>query len=158
MEAVWWNGKARRQRADHEHSASPLAAFQKEFMRKNSSSSRIVSRGWEDMIVPGRENPRKVGQSEWDEKIGMIDCVFHCMIGWNDIYLPRGLLNIYSSLHSLSLSPLHLCMSPLPSPSPSYLFLRTPAIAQSSAKLSGCGGSEKWNFLPEWVLDFAGKF
>ena len=37
---------------------------------------------------------------------------------------------------------------PSPSPSPFFLYLRTPAIAQSSAKLSG-GGGEKRIFLPQ---------
>jgi len=35
----------------------PLRA-QTEFMRKNGSSSRSLGRKWEDMILPGHENPR----------------------------------------------------------------------------------------------------
>jgi hypothetical protein len=40
------------------------------------------------------------------------------------------------------------CTPPLPSPSSSSLYLRTPAIAQSSAKVSG-GGGEKRIFPPQ---------
>jgi len=56
--AVWWNGGARRQRAHHQHSAAPLTALQKEFVRKSGSGSRSVGRGWEGMILPGCEDPR----------------------------------------------------------------------------------------------------
>jgi len=55
-------------------------------------------------------------------------------------YLPQGLPNIYSLLLCPSMLPLYLRLPPLPSLSPSSLHLRTPAIAQSSAKLSGGGG------------------
>ena len=71
-----WNGGARRQRAHHQHSATPLTAFQKEFVRKSSSGSGSVGRGWEDMILPGREDSQNLGKSEWDQKLGKIECVF----------------------------------------------------------------------------------
>jgi len=65
----------------------------------------------------------------------------------DEIYLPRGLPNIYSPSHSPSPLPLHLRTPPSPSSSPSSLYLRTPAVAQSSAKLSG-GAGEKRIFPP----------
>jgi len=63
------------------------------------------------------------------------------------IYL--GVSQIYTPRHSVHLH--YPCISvhpPSPSPSPSSLYLRSPAIAQSCAKLSG-GGGEKRIFLPQ---------
>jgi len=54
---VWWNGGVRRRRAHHQHSAAPLAEFQKEFVRKSGSGSTSVGRGWEDMILSGLVDP-----------------------------------------------------------------------------------------------------
>jgi len=86
-------------------------------------SSRSVRR-WEDMILPGSEDPcncvgpRNLGQSEWDQKLGKIECEFPLYDKrrwkWDDIDLLRGLPNIYSP---------SLCPPPLP------LYLRTPNIA-----------------------------
>ena len=58
------------------------------------------------MILPGVEDghnfvdPPILEQSEWDQKLGKIECVFSLydkMSGkWDDIYLLQGLPNIYS--------------------------------------------------------------
>jgi len=57
------------------------------------------------------------GQSEWDQKLGKIDCVFSLYDKmrwkWDAVYLPRGLPNVYSSSH-------------IPPPLP--LYLRTPTV------------------------------
>jgi hypothetical protein len=68
------------------------------------------------------------------------------------VNLPQGHPNIYSQ--SLCPSPLRLVLHPppLPSTSTSSLHLRTPAVAQSSAKLSG-GGGEKQIFPPHFPLE-----
>jgi len=86
-------------------------------------SSRSVGMRWEDMILPSCEDPRNcvdtrnLGQSEWDQKLGKIECDFSLndrrRWKWDDVYLRRGLPNIYSP----SLRP-----PPLP------LYLRTTAI------------------------------
>jgi len=83
-------------------------------------TSRSVGR-WEDIILPGHEDPCNcvdLGQSEWDQKLGKIECEFSLYDKrrwkWDDVYLLRGLLNIYSP---------SLCPPPLP------LYLRTTAIA-----------------------------
>jgi len=88
-------------------------------------SSRNVGR-WEDMILPGHEDPcnyvdpRNLGQSEWDQKLGKIECELSLYDKrrwkWDVVYPLRGLPNIYS---------LSLCPPPLP------LYLRTPTGAQS---------------------------
>ena len=89
----------------------------------STSSSRSVGR-WDDMIVPGREDPRNsvdpwnLGKSEWDQKLGKIECVFwlydKMRWKWDVVYLARGLPNIYSA-------------SLIPPPLP--LYLRTPTAA-----------------------------
>jgi len=51
-------------------------------MIKSQPGSRSVGWGWEDMVLPGREDPRNCidprnrRKSEWDQKIGKIECVF----------------------------------------------------------------------------------
>ena len=135
-------------------------AFQTEFVRKSRSGLRSLGRGWEDMIQPGYDDPRSLRKSEWEQKMGMIECVIRCIIRWykmrwvvvqDVIYRPRSLLSIYSSSRCPSLLPLNLRTPTSPSPSPSSLYPRTPAVAQSSAKLSGGGGcgGEKWIFPPQ---------
>jgi len=53
------------------------------------------------------------GQSEWDQKLGKIECV--CSLydkmrwKWGAVYLPRGLPNIYSVSLIPPLLPLYLC-------------------------------------------------
>ena len=56
-------------------------------------SSRSVGR-WEDMILPGREDPRScvdLVQSEWDQKLGKIEREFSLYDKrrwkWDDVYL-----------------------------------------------------------------------
>jgi len=90
----------------------------------STSSSRSVQRWWEDMILPGREDscncmdPRNFGQREWDQKLGKIECEVSLYDKrrwkWDDVYLLRGLPNIYSP---------SLCPPQLP------LYLRTTAVA-----------------------------
>jgi len=77
-------------------------------------SSTSVGR-WEDMILPGREDPRNcvyLVQSEWDQKVGQIEREFSLYDKrrwkWDDVYLLRGLPNIYSP--SLCPPPLPLCL------------------------------------------------
>ena len=77
-------------------------------------SSRRAGK-WEDMILPSREDPpycvdpRNLGQSEWDQKLEKIECEFSLYDKrrwkWDDVYLLRGLQNIYSP---------SLCPPPLP--------------------------------------------
>ena len=83
-------------------------------------SSRSAGR-WDDMILHGREDPRNcmdLGKSEWDQKFGKIECEFSLYDKrrwkWDDVYLLRGLPNIYSP---------SLCPPPIP------LYLHTPAVA-----------------------------
>jgi len=93
-------------------------------MRNCASSLRCVHNGWEDMILPDFDDPcncadpRHLRQSEWDHKLGKIECVFSLYDKmrwkWDDIYLLQGLANIYSP----SLDP-----PPLP------MYFRTPDIA-----------------------------
>jgi len=82
--------------------------------------SRSAGR-WDDMILHGREDPRNcmdLRKSEWDQKFGKIECEFSLYDKrrwkWDDVYLLRGLPNIYSP---------SLCPPPLP------LYLRTTAVA-----------------------------
>jgi len=83
----------------------------------STSSSRQVGR-WEDMRLPGREDPRNLGQSEWDQKLGKIECEYSLYDRrrwkWDGVYLLRGLLITYSP---------SLCPPPLP------LYHRTTAVA-----------------------------
>lgn len=59
-----------------------------------------------------------------------------------------GVSRIYTASRSAQLcySCIYVC-PPSPSPSPSSLYLRAPAVVQSSAKLRG-SGCEKWIFPP----------
>ena len=85
-------------------------------------SSRSGGR-WDDMILPGREDPRNcvdprnLGKSAWDQKLGKIECVFslydQMRWKWDAVYLARGLPNIYST-------------SFIPPPLP--LYVRTPTV------------------------------
>ena len=53
-----------------------------EFVRHSGSGSRSVGSGWEDMILPGREDPRNcvspwsLGKSQWEQQLGKQECVF----------------------------------------------------------------------------------
>jgi len=88
---LWWNGGARGQRVHHQHSATPLAEFRKEFVKKSGSGLTRVGRGWVDMILPSCEDscnsvdPRNFGKNEWDQKRGQIECVIRCMIRWSEM-------------------------------------------------------------------------
>jgi len=80
-----------------------------------------VRLGWEDMILPGIEDlqnctdPRNLGQSECDQKLGKTECVFSLYDKmrwkWDDGYVLRGLPNIYSPSR---------CPPPLPLPISQY--------------------------------------
>jgi len=85
----------------------------------SSSRLRSVGIGWEDMILAGIEDPHdwvdawNLELSEWDPTLGKIECVFllydTMKWKWDDVYLLRGLPNIYSlSLWPPPL-PLDLC-------------------------------------------------
>jgi len=130
---LWWNGGARGQKAHHQHSAAPLTAFQKEFVRYSSSGSRSIARGWEGMILPGRENwcycvdQGCVGQSKWGWKMRKMKFVIGCILRWNDtrwhgmMYKMQDVMQaihpevslINTPLHSLNLRypciPVYLC-------------------------------------------------
>ena len=85
----------------------------------------------EDMILPGCEDPRNcmdpwnLRQSQWDQKLGKIECEFPLYDKrrwkWDDDYLLRGLPNIYSP---------SLCPPPLP------LYLCTTTVAPSRSTWS----------------------
>jgi len=74
-------------------------------MRMITSSLMSIVIGWEDMTLSGHKDSRNLGNSDWDQKLGMRECVFSLYDKmrwkWDDVYLPWGLLNIYSQ----SLSP-----------------------------------------------------
>jgi len=80
-------------------------------------SSRSVGIRWEDMLLPGHEDPcncvdtRNLRQSEWDQKLGKIECEFSLYDErrwkWDDVYLLRGLPNIYSPSLCPPLLPLY---------------------------------------------------
>jgi len=133
---LWWNGAAGGQRAHHQHSASPLVAYQKKFVRRSGSGLWRAGRGWEDVILPGCEDPWNFGTSEWDQKMGKIECVICCMIRWSEmrsiypgvfqIYTPCGTAHIcFHSISGHSCRPAHFhypgisahlpSFSPLPS-------------------------------------------
>ena len=69
----------------------------------------------EDMILPGHEDPRNLAQSEWEEKFGKIKCEFSMYHKrrwkWDDVYLLRGLPNIYSPSLSAPPLPQYLCIT-----------------------------------------------
>jgi len=98
----------------------PLS-IETKFMRKSGSGSRSVGIRWVEMILPGIEDPRNylhprnLGQSEWDSKLGKIECVFSLYDKmswkWDDVYVLRGLPIIYSP--SLCLPLLPLCLRTL---------------------------------------------
>jgi len=99
--------------------------IQTESMRQSGSGARSVEIGWEDVILPGIDDPLNCvnphpGQSDWDQKLGKIECVFSLYDKmtwkWDDVCQLRGVPNIYSP----SLYP-----PPLP------LYIRTPAITPS---------------------------
>jgi len=87
-----------------EHNRSSIwtrpLSIQTEFMRKSGSGSRCIGIGWEDMILPGVEDPPNcmdplnLGQSEWDQKLGKIECVFSLYDKmrwkWDDVYVLPG--------------------------------------------------------------------
>jgi len=98
--------------------------FKTECIRRSGSGSRSTDIGWEDMILPGIEDPcnwvdpHNLGQIEWDHKVGMIGCVFSLddkrRWRWDDVYRLWGQPKMHSPL---------LCPPPL------HLYLRTTAVA-----------------------------
>jgi len=81
------------------------------FIKQRRASSRSVGIVWEYIILPSIEDPRNcmdpqnLGQSKWDQMLGKIECVFslynRMRWKWDDVYLLRGLPNIYH--HSVHL-------------------------------------------------------
>ena len=77
-------------------------------------------------MLPGGEHShncldlQNLRKSEWDQQLGMIECVFSLYDKtrwkWDAVYLPRSLPNIYSML---------LISSPVP------LYLHTPTVDPS---------------------------
>lgn len=132
-----WNGGNGMLRAHLQHSAAFLAALHRSLRRISGCGSRSIGREWEVMILPGCEDPEILGKSKWDHRMGMIEHVTHCIIRRHQMrcYLPQGLPNI----DSLSLY-WHL----------SCLYLRTPAITQSSATMSGGVGEKR--IIPSQLL------
>jgi len=62
--------------------------------RVPSTLSSRSERRWEDMILPSHEDPRNfvdLGQSEWDQKFGKIECEFSLYDNkrwkWDDVNL-----------------------------------------------------------------------
>jgi len=130
-----WSWKAESSSSTLHHTSRGI---ENEFMSKCCSDLSSVRTRWQDIIQPGREDSQYLWQSEWDYKMGMIECIIGCTIRWyemlqdvmqTEIYLLWVLPNIYSPLHSPSPLPLHLCMLPSPSPFLSSLYIRTPAVA-----------------------------
>jgi len=88
--------------------------------RRSTSARPLRSVGirWEDMILRGVEDPRNcadrwnLGQSEWDHKLGKIECVLSLYDKmrwkWDNVYLLQGLPNIYSPWLCPPLLPLFL--------------------------------------------------
>jgi len=81
-----------------------------------STSSLWSERRWEDMMLPGSENPGicvDLGQSDWDQKLGKIECELSLYDKrrwkWDDVYLLRDLPNKYSPSLCPPLLPLHPC-------------------------------------------------
>jgi len=64
--------------------------------------SRSVTGRWEDMILPGHEDPRNLRKSKWDQKWGKIECIVSLYDKmrrkWDAVYLPWVLPNINSAL------------------------------------------------------------
>jgi len=81
----WWNDAARTQRAHCQHAAKPLVAFQMEFMKISRSGSRSIGSGLDHFLLSSSEDPRNIGQTESDPKIGKIDCGLCCMRGWYEM-------------------------------------------------------------------------
>jgi len=101
--------------------------IQTKFMRQSGSGSRSVGIGWEDMILPGIEDPTQLRGStirrieRVTPKVGKDRvCIFNVWLNemevrwkWHDVYLLRGLPNIDS---------------PSLFPTPLLLYLRRPAV------------------------------
>jgi hypothetical protein len=102
-------------------------SIQMEFISKRSSGSRSIGIGWEDIILPGIKDrhrcvdSRNVGQSEWDQQLGKIECVVSLYDmrrwKWDDVYLLQGLPKIYTQYNSVHL--------------PLLLYHRIPTVAPS---------------------------
>jgi len=113
-------------------------SIQTELMRKSGSASQSIRIRWEQMIPPRCEDvynwvttsdttrgkgthncvdPPHHRQSDWDQKLRKIECVFllydQIRWKWDDLYVLCGLQNIYSP---------SLCSPPSP------LYLWTPAV------------------------------
>jgi len=107
---VCWNGEARRQKAQHQHSAAPCMvsegnSWQRSFVARGvSEESDRISRDtwprWATQIVWIYESSAILHETQSSEEYSVY------FIQWDDVYLPRGLPMIYCV--SLSPSPLSL--------------------------------------------------
>lgn len=98
--------------------------IQRELVRNCSSGSRSIERGWENVILPSREEPCKwvhlwnLEKSKWEQHLGKQQCIFRCMIirsdkmmwtypGVSQIKTPRDSFHLFHpciSVHLLRLS------------------------------------------------------
>jgi len=128
-------------------------------------SSMSVGKRWEDMILPGREDPRdcvdprNLGQWEWDQKLGKIKCVFwlydKMRWNWDADYLPQGLPNIYSASHISRLLPLYLHTPPVTPWQDTWrpwscAFWRCTWRPQSCELRDALGGCDRWSLEMHW--------
>jgi len=71
-----------------------------EFISTSGSASNSLGIRWVDRIPPGVEDPQNLGQSEWDQMLGKIECVYSLSDKmrwkWHDVNLHQGLPNSYS--------------------------------------------------------------
>jgi len=106
-------------------------------IQKTGSGSKSVRISWEDMILPGVEHRQNLRQSECDQRLGKIECVLSLYNKvrwkWDNVYLLRGLLVIYSP---------SLCPPPVP------WYLCTTTIAPW-----WCTSRPSWSVLGEAVGD-----
>ena len=158
-----WADRAGWQTDYHWHCAAPLAALNGKVWEWAVPVKELTKRARRWDLLPGHKNPcncmdlQNLGKSKSDQKLGKIQCVCLWLIRWDNVYLPRGLPNIYSLLLSPSLLPLILHILLSLSTSPLSLYLCTLAIIQPitiinvspyalhqhlSAKLSGSQGGE----------------
>jgi len=89
-----------------------------EYLKKSCAGSRSVAIGWDDMVLPGVDDPHScvdpqhIRDSEWDQKLGKIECVFSMYDKmrwkWDDIYVLRGLPNTLPVTLSTSTTPVSL--------------------------------------------------
>jgi len=157
---LWWNSRARRQRAHHLHSAAPLTTSEGNSWERAVLAQGALEEGEKIWCYLAQKNHAIAWIYEFREaqvrsKNGndtVCNLLYDKMVEDEMIcYLPQGLPNIYSLSLRPSAFPMYLCPPPSPSPLPSSLCLRTPTVAQHSTKLSG-SGCQKGIFSPHRLL------